>query len=347
VTLLVTIAGVLLISLVVHDIFTVLFRPGVESRFSGGLVRAVWTLLRHSQRRRIVGLAGPVALAAVVCSWAILLLLGWVLIYLPHYPGDFTVGAGASTPLVGSIHVSLATLTTLGSSSAAPRAAWLQIVSPLEALIGFGLLTAAVAYLLQLYPVLSRRRSLAYEIHLLADAQRRLGVAVAQMESGAASQLYAELASRLIAVERDLVKFPIAYYFAESDPRFALSTAMPDLVELADLGVRPGNPSPIRLRASMLQEAIDDFARTIAERFLSGQDHTTSEALQAFERDHLHPQHEARQSRYPDQPPVHAPRPQPSTPGHCTLSDSRGEAAPPAALSSSRDAHTDTDPGGT
>lgn len=342
-TLVATVGGVVLILLVVHDIFTVLFRPGVESRFSGGLVRAVWAVLRHSQRRSTVGLAGPVALAAVVCSWAILLLLGWALIYLPHYPGDFTVGAGASTPLVGSIHFSLATLTTLGSSSAAPRAAWLQIVSPLEALIGFGLLTAAVAYLLQLYPVLSRRRSLAYEIHLLADAQRRLGVAVAQMESGAASQLYAELASRLIAVERDLVKFPIAYYFAESDPRFALSAAMPDLVELADLGVRPGNPSSIRLRASMLEEAIDDFARTIADRFLAGQDHSTAAALQAFERDHLHGRHGATQARYPDEPPVARPRHQPPTSGQSTLSNPPGGAATPGAVSSSRSASPNSD----
>ena len=115
----------------------------------------MWTLLRHSPHRRAVALAGPVALAAVVCSWATLLLLGWALIYLPQYPHDFVVGARASTPLVGAIHVSLATLTTLGSSSAAPGSAWLEIGSPLEALIGFGLKTAAVAYLLQLDPVLS------------------------------------------------------------------------------------------------------------------------------------------------------------------------------------------------
>lgn len=251
----------------------------------------------------------------------------------------------ASTPLVGAIHVSLATLTTLGSSSAAPRSAWLQIVSPLEALIGFGLLTAAVAYLLQLNPVLSRRRSLAYEIHLLADAQRRLGVAVAQIESGAASQFYAELASRLIAVERDLVKFPIAYYFAESDPRFALSAAMPDLVELADVGVQPGNPSSIRLRASMLQEAIDDFARTVPERFLSGQDHTTTEALRAFGRDHLHEQHDARHARDPDPPPLAHARLQPPTAGPYSLSACSREPATLAATSPSRSARANSHSG--
>jgi hypothetical protein len=290
-TIAMTVAGVVLISLVVHDVFTVLFRPGAVGRFSGGLVRAVWTLLRHSHSRRAMALAGPVALAAVASFWATLLVLGWTLIYLPHYPQDFIIGGGVEPPLVGALHVSLATLTTLGSSSAAPRVAWLQIVSPLEALIGFGLLTAAVAYLLQLYPVLSRRRSLAYEIHLLVDAERKLGVVVPEMEPGAASQLYGELASRLIAVDQDLVKFPIAYYFAESDPRFALSAVLPELVDLADRGVQAVNSNSVRLRASMLEEAIGDFARTVAMRFLSGEDHTTAEVLDAFGRDHLHGQH--------------------------------------------------------
>ena len=293
-TALATLAGAALIALVVHDIFTVLFRPGAESRFSGALVRAVWVALRAAGGRRALSLAGPVALASVICSWAVLLVLGFTLIYLPHYPGDFALQTATRTPFLGALHVSLANITTLGSAAASPRATWLQIVTPAEALIGFGLLTAAVAYLLQLYPVLSRRRSLAYEIHLLGGAARRLSLSVLRMEPTTTSQLYAELTSSLIAVERDLVKFPIAYYFAESDPRFALSATLPTLRELAEGGARLGNPPSVRLRASMLGQAIDDFARTVENRFLSRPHRSTLEALAAFAHDHLHGRFEPR-----------------------------------------------------
>ena len=82
------------------------------------------------------------------------------------------------------------------------------------------MLTASLAWLLQIYPVLSSRRALAYEIHLLADTERRLDLQLPQLESSVASELYTELTLRVIAVERDLVKFPVTYYFAETDARW-------------------------------------------------------------------------------------------------------------------------------
>ena len=291
-TILSTVAGIALIALAVHDIFTVLFRPGAESRYSGAIARAVWALLRPAggPRRRVLALAGPLALAAVICFWAVALVVGWALVYLPHYPQQYMIAEGtvAHSPLVGALHTSLTTVTTLGSANALPKPAWLQVISPLEALLGFGMLTAAVSWLLQIYPVLSRRRALAYEIHLLADTEHALDLQVPQLETSSAAQLYAELTSRLIAVERDLVKFPITYYFAETDPHFALAAAMPVLAELAERGSGDDHPDAVRLRAHMLKEAVGDFADTVAERFVLHRRHDTDDALTAYANDHGH-----------------------------------------------------------
>lgn len=287
-----TVAGIALIALVVHDIFTVLFRPGAESRTSGAIARAVWTLLRRAgdDRRDVLALAGPLALAAIMGFWATAIVLGWALIYLPHYPESYVLadGTAAHAPVVGALHVSLTTVTTLGSANVVPRPAWLQVLSPLEALIGFGILSAAVAWLLQIFPVLSRRRALAYEIHLLADTERRLGVQLPELETSVASELYAELTSRLISVERDLVKFPITYYFAETDQRFALAAATPVLSEIARRGTGEGLPDSVRLRAEMLHEAIDDLTTTVVERFVLHRRHDVTDATAAFAQDHRH-----------------------------------------------------------
>lgn len=291
-TILWTAAGLALIGLVVHDVFTVLFRPGAKSRLSAALAQAIWTLVRRAggRRREVVALAGPFAVAAVICFWAVALVLGWALIYLPHYPGEYVIAEGTAphASFVGALHTSLTTVTTLGSANVLPKPAWLQLLSPVEALIGFGMLTAAVSWLLQVYPVLSRRRALAYEIHLLADTEQRLQLDVPQLEASVAAELYAELTSRLISVERDLVKFPITYYFAETDARFALAAAMPALAQIAERGAAEGNPDAVRLRAEMLREAVDDLAGTVFERFVLRRRDDGDDAIAAFARDHGH-----------------------------------------------------------
>jgi hypothetical protein len=119
------------------------------------------------------------------------------------------------------------TLTTLGFGDVTPDAAALRLIVPLEGLLGFGLLSASTSWLLLIYPVLSRRRSLAYEITLLREAEGTAAEPVGRLEPEALERLYAELTSRLVAVERDLVSFPISYYFAEEDPRFSLAASGP------------------------------------------------------------------------------------------------------------------------
>ncbi|HVF77486.1 MAG TPA: ion channel [Solirubrobacteraceae bacterium] len=291
-TIVSTAVGIALIAIVVHDIFTVLFRAGAQSRLSGAIPRAIWSLFRRAgnEHRDLLALAGPFALAAVICFWAMTLVLGWALIYLPHYPQEYVIAEGTSphSALVGALHTSLTMVTTLGSANVVPKPAWLQLLSPFEALIGFGMLTAAVSWLLQVYPVLSRRRALAYEIHLLADTERRLDLHVAQIEVSVAAELYAELTSRLIGVERDLAKFPITYYFAETEPRYALAAAMPVLTEIAERGTAAENPDSVRLRAEMLYEAVEDFASIVVERFGLDRRHDVTDAIKAFAHDHRH-----------------------------------------------------------
>ena len=105
--------------------------------------------------------------------------------------------------------------------------------------------------------------------------------------AGSAERLFAELLSRLVAVERDLVQIPVSYYFTEGDDRFSLPSVMPWLLGMAERGLGEDVPDPTRLRAEMLCAAIDDFARTTAERFHDGAAAPTAELLALYARDHL------------------------------------------------------------
>ena len=84
------------------------------------------------------------------------------------------------------------------------------------------------------------------------------------------------------------MNFPISYYFAEADARFSLPRSAPYLLELARRGAEQGQPEPVRLRATMLLEALDDLARTSAERFHRFRGASTPETLRAYAQDHLH-----------------------------------------------------------
>jgi hypothetical protein len=183
--------------------------------------------------------------------------LGWALIFWPHMPGGFRVDAGveaAGSDFVHALNVSLVTLTTVGFGDITPTSAALRLILPLEALLGFGLLSASISWLVSIYPALSRRRSLAYEISLLRAADAEDDLSLVALPPDAAERLLAELTSRLVAVERDLVHFPISYYFSAGDPRFSLPVAAPYLLELARRGIDETQPMIVRFRARLLMQ---------------------------------------------------------------------------------------------
>jgi len=286
---LVTIVGLGLIGLAARDIFDALFHPEGRASLARGVMRVVWRMFRGpSRRNRASALAGPVGLVAVIGTWVVLLACGWALIYWPHIADGFSFSesAGNGPDLIDALNISLVTLTTLGFGDVTPQAEWLRIASPLEALLGFGLLSASISWLLLTYPVLARRRSLAYEISLLRKADRENDLTLDDLGPDAAERMYQELASRLVAVERDFVSFPVTYYFAERDDRFSLALSADYLYSLAKRGCSEGRPARTRLRAQMLLEAIDDLAATIGERFHRGASGSTAELLAAYARDH-------------------------------------------------------------
>jgi hypothetical protein len=287
-TVIATAAGLGLIALAGRDVFDALFHPEGRSTLARGIMRAVWRLLGRGRGSRGFVLAGPLGLVVVFATWAALLTVGWALVFLPHVPEGFR-RSGAGPPdneFVEAINMSLVTLTTLGFGDVTPAAGWLRIVVPLEALLGFGLLSASISWLLLIQPALARRRSLAYEVSLLRKAEEEMGLSVADLDADAADRIFAELISRLVAVERDLVNFPVSYYFAEGDGRFSLAAAMPYLRGLAQRGSASGVATRTRLRATMLEDAIDDFAATTVARFHATGSVGTEEALRRYVVDH-------------------------------------------------------------
>lgn len=294
-TTLATMLGVALIGVALRDIFAQLFQPSGSGPLNRWLTHLVWDGLRRIAVRYpgVLSLAGPSIFLIIIGTWVALLAAGWAFIMWPRLPEDFFFATGGDPSeehgFVDALYVSLLTLTTLGYGNITPTVGWLRIIVVLEALVGFGLLTAVISWLLSIYPALSRRQALAREVSHIRRAENETGADATRVDSEAAERLLFSLTSQLIMVRGDLAQFPVTYYFRASEELSSLPANMPGLVHLAERGHGEDQPPAVRLRAAMLQGAIQDFADTVSSRnFLGISPESVDDALAVYARDHLH-----------------------------------------------------------
>ncbi|MFI6494433.1 potassium channel family protein [Streptomyces sp. NPDC050564] len=282
---LVSLAGVGLVMAALRDLFHTLWHPTRHGGLSRLVMSALWRLARHLRvRGRVVGLVGPLAMVTVVGMWAVTIILGWAIVYWPHMPGAFTFAPGSKAAqqpaLLDSVYLSLVMVATLGLGDITPAAGWLRLVSPLEALVGFALLTASVAWVLQIYPALSRRRVLAIRLALL----QRSDPSVHQLDCPVGATLLENLATEVARVRIDFTQYAEAYYFHDGEDHSSLAATIGYAADLAHRG-RAARRSDARLTGELLAGALEDLATILDQRFLHTGG-TPTEVFAAYAADH-------------------------------------------------------------
>jgi len=286
-----TLVGVALVATALRDIFDVLFHPLGRGMVARWVVRSVGWLARHlpGGERTIGLLVGPLGYVAVVATWATLLAVGWALIFLPHLPQGFNfdpaLDPAQHSGFGDALYVSLVNLTSLGYGDISPASSLLRILGPVETIFGLGLLTASISWLISIYNSISRRDSLAHEVHLAKEAEERLGEKLVDADPELLEALLAGFAEQLIRSRRDLIHFPITHYFRTEDEQRALAGLLPFLASLVEEASGEDRPHSLRMRAEILGMAIDDFAATLRTRLrMPGE--TTEEILRHYQAEH-------------------------------------------------------------
>ncbi|WP_431961830.1 potassium channel family protein [Actinacidiphila sp. bgisy160] len=282
---LITLVGAGTVGIILRDVFHTLWHPTRHGGLSRFVMTVLWRLSsRLSTRRRQAGLAGPLGMVTVVAMWASGVTLGWALIYWPHLPDAFSYATGLEPTehagFVDAVYVSLVTLATLGLGDIAPTAGWLRIAGPLEALVGFALLTATVSWILGIYPALARRRALALKISHI----RTTDPTSDQLDSGSGAILLAGLATEVGRIGVDLLQYAESYYFHDGQDTTSLAVHAEYATELAQRGCA-AHRADVHLAANILTAALDDLAAVLEQRFLHTAG-TTREIFQAYARDH-------------------------------------------------------------
>jgi len=289
-----TLLGVALIGVALRDIFDVLFHPLGRGMIARQVVRAISAIARRTgSEARVVGLlAGPLSYIAVVATWTALLAVGWALVFMPQLPGGFSfdpaLDPAEHSGFLDALYVSLVNLTSLGYGDISPAAPLLRLLGPVETLFGLGLLTASISWLISIYNSISRRDSLAHEVHLAKEAEQQLGEGLADADPALLERMLASFTEQLIVTRRDLIHFPIVHYFRTEDEERALSGLLPFLSSLVAEASEEGRPQTVKVRAAMLKMAIDDFAETLRVRLRMRGD-TTDATLEHYQAEHAAP----------------------------------------------------------
>lgn len=295
-TIALSIAGVALVLLALRDIFHQLFNPEAPSRFSLKINRFAWRAVRRvaGSRGNWLVIAGPMGLILVIFVWVLLLVVGWALVWWPHLAEDFRTASSlvgeANDGFIDALYLSITTLTTLGYGDISPTSAWLRVLVPAEAMIGFLLLTASITWVLSLYPILGRRNALA-QVLLSVEPVVRYQAPNASVEQRLVidEQMAASLLWQLAAVASDLSKFSVTYFFYERCPCRALPAALVKLHQWAEAHRHRDDPdSTISERAAAICLILDDIAATVAStRFPDRPGASTADILHAYEADHF------------------------------------------------------------
>jgi hypothetical protein len=273
-----TIIGILLVGAAALDVFQTLFHPAGRGALSDWTARTVWKVHRALANRYpgVLTYAGPTAILAIIVSWACFTLVGFSLVYLPHLPTQYVFDPGVNPAnhrgFWEAVVASVGALMSL-SQGMEPKSEWIALLRGLEAIIGFGLLTASVSWLLSIYPVLEQRRSIAQRAALLHNAELENHVDLIHDCGADTHNWIMGLAADLASLRNQMAQFPISYYFYMGEPQTALAGALPYLYELSERGAHSDLPA-LRLAATALGGAVEEFLGLLAEVFLrmSGDD---------------------------------------------------------------------------
>jgi len=278
--------GAILVIAALSDVFQTIFHPTERGTIGDMVARTIWRVFRRLAHihRPLLSWAGPLAVLSIMLMWTTLLITGFALIYWPRMDTGFSYAnpadLGKRHTFFDAVDLSLDSVITM-TGDISPSNSTLRLLMGLEAAFGFGILTASISWLLSIYPILERRRSLGHSATLLRDAEREAhGLA-----PGFAREMFSTYAQQLITLRSDFMHFPVAFYFHEHRERAGLSSSFSILREFSDWAQQQPDPD-LRMTGSLLRRALDDVLRLVTE-YAAVPFEDTDHAIGELAREHL------------------------------------------------------------
>ena len=231
--------GICLVALALVDVFlTVLYArigTGLSSPF---IARGMWWLFKRLGRLlprwcdRILSFAAPITLVVIAAVWVQATMIGIALIVWPGLNNGGIVSVDGHTPsdFVTAYYYAGDTLTTVGTGVLSAKGRFYMLVTVFTSIVGMGLITLTVTYLLEIYSALHRRNAFAVSLHHETSAtgdavEKVMGLGPNGDFEGARADLQ-NIASRLVDLYETHHFFWIVTYFRFPEKFYALSRVL-------------------------------------------------------------------------------------------------------------------------
>ena len=233
--------GVVLIAIAIIDIFmTVLYPRTGKSLLSMPVSKGTWKIFRQVARwsksvtrsdaegSRVLSYCGSVVLVFIAIVWIASFIIGFGLIVWTML-GDQIVASQGKTPtgFGTALYYSGYNFTTLGIGNLIPKSTICQLLTVLQAALGFATFTVTLTYLLSVLNALTQRNVFALSLH-----HRMAGKAdVARLLLGwGMDDEFTNTRSEITNISRDLFmlleshhSYPILHYFRFREPLYSLA----------------------------------------------------------------------------------------------------------------------------
>lgn len=263
-------AGALTIAVVLYDVFRTIFHAqGRGGPLNRRMNRAIWGLARRvvpHGREDTLGFVGPILICATLLLWVTTLIAGFTLVYFPEID-SFLVSTGSlRTPWLEALYFSAYTASTLGIGDLIPDTSGMRLLSTLQALLGFALVSVSVTYLLSVYRELQMMRSLASDVSGFLDANSVETTAdLDRLPADAVDRWARDVDRQLGSTLEAHFLYPLIHYFRSSDDDSALPVQMGRLQRLCGDAPSGAMPALVSLCAT-----VRNYVRTVDRRFVPG-----------------------------------------------------------------------------
>jgi Ion channel len=207
--------GAALVALVAWDIVLTILHPSARGPLSYVTNRLSWVVVRELVtglgRRRHITAAGPLAMLVNVLAWVGGLWLGFALIYLPFVETlAYDAPGFGSRGMPEALYLSAVALSTVGFGDVVAPTDALRLITVLEAASGLAAFTAAITYVISVYPLVSSIRGIALR---LSDLQVDRPEGATRLLLVGGERELAEVHRGLIETHENIRRFPVLYYF--------------------------------------------------------------------------------------------------------------------------------------
>lgn len=277
--------GVLLILAGIADVFFTVLHPDGFGFLSSRIYRRLFNSIRFltgpmPRKFQALGLsmAAPLMVPVVITVWMILVLTGYAFVYYAGMNGEtFYFSNPGLGPSVGeALYASGIASSTLGFGDVTPTSGIYQALAVSEALIGFGILTLAITYVVGIHGVLQQLGVVsAGLLHQASDTAEPLSILEPHFPEGQPRDLDPHVMTfhrGLVEIYEGVRRYPIVYYYHSRRPYRSLPYTLRMIGGVASAlrwGLPKDHPAS---QTPWLPALITGFDMVIAfldERFLS------------------------------------------------------------------------------